>query len=256
MTENWVFPESNTMHRTGIGESGIETFRGSPITSLVREICQNSLDAVNNKTEPVRVEFSYFDIPVDEFPGRDSLESTFEKCRSYSETYMKNKETSRFFDKAVKIIRSNTIPMIRISDFNTLGLTGSDRTDEVNPWTSLIYSDGISDKEVNSGGSFGIGKNAIFACSQFRTIFYCTLDNESKIASQGVSKLISYKNSGGKYSESIGYYGIEQKPIYELLNMNESYTRAETGTDIYVTAFDGSKTWEEDVIASVIENYL
>ena len=85
MTANWIFPESGTMHRTGIGESGIEAFGVSPVTSLVREICQNSLDAVNDKTEPVRVEFRYFNILSNEFPGRDSLKSTFDQCRSYSE---------------------------------------------------------------------------------------------------------------------------------------------------------------------------
>lgn len=82
--------------------------------------------------------------------------------------------------------------MIRISNFNTLGLTGSDKTDEINPWTSLIYSDGISDKDLSSGGSYGIGKSAIFACSMLRTVFYSTLDIDSKKASQGVSKLIRY----------------------------------------------------------------
>ncbi|HAQ39457.1 MAG TPA: hypothetical protein DCM73_00505, partial [Clostridiales bacterium] len=77
------------------------------------------------------IEFSCFNIPANEFPGKDSLGSTFEQCRLYSEAYMKNKDTSKFFERASKIIQGNTIPMIRISDFNTLGLTGSDRTDEI-----------------------------------------------------------------------------------------------------------------------------
>lgn len=94
MNAHWTFPESNTMHRTGIGESGIETFRGSPITSLVREICQNSLDAVKDKSEPVRVEFKFFEILGDEYPDKKNLEETFVQCKSYSEKYMKNKDTS------------------------------------------------------------------------------------------------------------------------------------------------------------------
>lgn len=53
---------------------------------------------------------------------------------------------------------------------STLRLTGSDKIDGINPWTSLIYSDGVSDKDVSSGGSYGIGKNAIFVCSKFRTV--------------------------------------------------------------------------------------
>lgn len=256
MTARWIFPESNTMHRIGIGESGIETFRGSPISSLVREICQNSLDAVKDKSKPVRVEFEFFEILADEFPDENNLMNTFEQCKSYSETYMNNKDTSRFFDNAIKTIQSDVIPIIRISDYNTIGLTGSDKIHEVNPWTSLIYSDGISDKDISSGGSYGIGKNAIFVCSKFRTVFYSTLDIDNKKASQGVSKLISYKNENGKFSENIGYYGDNQKPVYDLLNLDKTYSRAESGTDIYVTAFETSENWETEIIASVIENYL
>jgi len=83
MTARWIFPESNTMHRIGIGESGIETFRGSPISSLVREICQNSLDAVKDKSKPVRVEFEFFEILADEFPDKNNLMNTFEQCVYY-----------------------------------------------------------------------------------------------------------------------------------------------------------------------------
>ncbi|NMA64982.1 MAG: hypothetical protein GX957_01915, partial [Clostridiaceae bacterium] len=182
MKAHWLFPVSNTMHRTGIGESGIETFKGSPITSLVREICQNSLDAVKDESKPVRVEFKYFEIPRDEFPDRENLKNTFLQCKTYSETHMKNKDTFFFFENAINIIEKHSIPIIRISDCNTVGLTGSEKTDEINPWTSLIYSDGISDKDTSSGGSFGIGKNAIFVCSGFRTLFYSTLDIENKKA--------------------------------------------------------------------------
>ena len=256
MTARWIFPESNTMHRIGIGESGIETFRGSPISSLVREICQNSLDAVKDKSKPVRVEFKFFEILADEFPDKNNLMNTFEQCKSYSETYMYNKDTSRFFDNAIKTIQNDLIPIIRISDYNTIGLTGSDKIHEVNPWTSLIYSDGISDKDISSGGSYGIGKNAIFVCSKFRTVFYSTLDIDNKKALQGVSKLISYKNEHGKFSENIGYYGDNQKPVYDLLNLDKTYLRTESGTDIYVTAFETSENWETEIIASVIENYL
>lgn len=95
MTARWIFPESNTMHRIGIGESGIETFRGSPISSLVREICQNSLDAVKDKSKPVRVEFEFWDTRR-WISWQNNLMNTFEQCKSYSETYMNNKDTSRF----------------------------------------------------------------------------------------------------------------------------------------------------------------
>lgn len=50
MTEeiNWRF---NPGDRLGINDSGIETFRGQMITSLGREICQNSIEAVLERKE-------------------------------------------------------------------------------------------------------------------------------------------------------------------------------------------------------------
>lgn len=60
--------------------------------------------------------------------------------------------------------------MLRISDFNTSGLTGS-RAEVNTDWTNLTKSSGVSDKKGTSGGSFGIGKFAPFACSDFSTVF-------------------------------------------------------------------------------------
>lgn len=45
MSIDWNFPGNNFGTLSGIGEAGIETFKGSPCRSLAREICQNSLDA-------------------------------------------------------------------------------------------------------------------------------------------------------------------------------------------------------------------
>lgn len=41
----WIFPFSNDDIIYGIADSGIEFFKGTPMKSLAREICQNSLDA-------------------------------------------------------------------------------------------------------------------------------------------------------------------------------------------------------------------
>ncbi|QXM06731.1 hypothetical protein [Crassaminicella indica] len=48
----WNFPSNNFGQLNGISEAGIETFRGSPYSSLAREICQNSLDAILDKDKP------------------------------------------------------------------------------------------------------------------------------------------------------------------------------------------------------------
>ena len=49
MAIEWSFPSNNFGTLNGIGEAGIETFKGAPYRSLAREICQNSLDARSSK---------------------------------------------------------------------------------------------------------------------------------------------------------------------------------------------------------------
>lgn len=256
MNGKWLFPESNTIHRIGLGEAGIETFNGSPVSSLVREVCQNSLDAVKDKTSPVVVEFKSFEILTDDFPDGQNLLEVFKLCKNFSNTHMDNKKTFDFFDNNIKLFNKDKINMLRISDYNTMGLSGSDEVDKINPWTGLIYSDGISDKDKDSAGSFGIGKNAPFACSQFRTVFYSTFDYTGKSACQGVSKLISFQNEDGKFVENIGYFGDNQHPVYELLNLEPKFNRSDSGTDIYISAFKSDFDFETQIICAVLENFI
>lgn len=53
MSNSWIFPSNNFGIITGIGEAGIETFKGSPYRSLAREICQNSMDARYDISIPI-----------------------------------------------------------------------------------------------------------------------------------------------------------------------------------------------------------
>ena len=61
-TQKWSFPSNNYGQINGIADSGVETFKGTPIKSLAREICQNSLDAHRENSEATRIEFKTFDI--------------------------------------------------------------------------------------------------------------------------------------------------------------------------------------------------
>ena len=99
----------------------------------------------------------------------------------------------KFFKHILEAMRKRGISCLRISDFNTTGLTGSH--EEYNsPWCNLTKSSGASDKSGGAGGSFGIGKFAPYACSVLRTVFYSTSDTEGICAAQGVDCSIS-KNS-------------------------------------------------------------
>ena len=88
--------------------------------------------------------------------------------------------TKDFFKNAYEKISAETVSILRISDFKTKGLTGSKDTNDINTdWMRLTKSSGSSDKKGPAGGSFGIGKFAPFACSDFSTVFYNTYDIET-----------------------------------------------------------------------------
>ena len=44
----WYFPSNDHGENKGINDSGVATFRGTPLKSLARERCQNSLDAATD----------------------------------------------------------------------------------------------------------------------------------------------------------------------------------------------------------------
>ena len=79
----WNFPSNNHGQIFGIADSGVETFNGTPIKSLAREICQNSIDANLRNGEPTHIVFHSFEIAPSDIPGFDDLEDAFSKSLKY-----------------------------------------------------------------------------------------------------------------------------------------------------------------------------
>lgn len=249
----WNFPGNDNGSINGINDSGIETFKGSLHKSLAKEVCQNSLDACRDSTKPVIVEFSKFKIKTSYIPDYSKLKDAFEKCEEY---WKENEKAKKFFNKGLRVLNSKNVSILRISDFNTVGLDGSDKERNSN-WCDLVKGNGVSNKGGSSGGSFGIGKSAPFACSDLRTIFYSTLDKDGKEATQGVSKLASF-NDNTKTTIGTGYYGIKERntPLMELFNIDSNYSRNESGTDIYILGFSEENDWKEKIVAAVLDGFL
>lgn len=250
----WSFPSNNNGDVNGISNSGIETFQGTPLKSLAREICQNSLDASLDKS-PVTVDFISFELSKEEIPGAEDLCDAFNRSLAFWEP----KKAQDFFNTALEVMNAEKIPFLRISDFNTTGLCGSDG--EYNtPWCNLTKSSGASDKAVTSGGSFGIGKYAPFACSSFRTVFYSTLDKDGKSAYQGISRITSFRNDNNEITSGVGYWGGENNaPVFNRqLALDSAYSRpkGKTGTDVYIAGFRKSVDWKSDIVASILDGFL
>ena len=257
LMQKWNFPSNNYGQILGIADSGIETFKGTPIKSLAREICQNSLDAGLDNNEPTRIEFKAFEIDPRQIPDYTNLEDALKRALDFWSQQQSDKAKT-FFKKALEVIHKPAITCLRISDFNTSGLVGS-REEYNSPWCNLTKSSGASDKSGSNGGSFGIGKFAPYACSALRTVFYSTIDKDDVCASQGVSRLTSFKNKKNEITQGTGFYGNDKNsPMYKQYSLDPAYSRnaENSGTDIYITAFTGDKGWQHQMVASVLDGFL
>src|SRR5690554_2611794 len=259
MSLQWRFPMANRGNKSGFSHGGIESFTGERIGSLTREIIQNSLDAKSEDkiNEPVIVEFNSFNIKDADFPERDELLHHMKLALTEAEK-LRDSTTRNFFQRAIDILTSDKIKMLRISDFNTTGLVGVEKDDHT-PWHYLVRSQGVSDKAETAGGSFGIGKNASFAVSNLRTVFYETLTIDGIKGSQGVSNLISYTiEELNDFTQGIGYYGVTDKhePFRDFLNLDNKFNRSVPGTDIYIAGFLGDDNFEINIINSVLESFI
>ena len=254
----WHFlsvPES--YEKKGLNDSGVETFMDDSFKSLAREICQNSLDAAIENTCPVIVEFHRYSQPSIGFPDRNTLVDAFKKAQAFWSNEG-IEETVRYFQEAESTLLKEEIKWMRISDFNTFGLRGVEKSANAQgttPWSSLVMSSGVSNKPGDAGGSFGIGKFATFSCSAIRTCFYSTITDESHRGAQGVSRIVSFKNDD-ETTLGIGYYRNNGNPLDDILPLDPSFSRTTPGTDIFVPAFLPNESWIQDVQKAVLEGFL
>lgn len=258
---NWRFPKLDDGPEQGINDGGIATFKGSKLyTYLAREICQNSMDAKAEGEKTVIVEFNSLSLKKSKYPSLSALDGIFKDCRDYWNQRMEPK-LERFLAEADKKLAQDEIDFLVIRDFNTTGLSGAKAGKrEKSKWRALTHSNGVTEKAKGSQGSYGIGKNAPFACSSFRTVFYNSYAQEDGVkAFQGVARLITHLQDG---SETIGvgfYQNTETSmPIFkedecalrDLLN-RESY-----GTDVVIAGFKKLDSWKEDIEKAVISNFF
>jgi hypothetical protein len=251
----WNFPLNNDGAEVGLNDAGIETFRGNPIEALAREINQNSCDARKDEELPVEVHFTLQRVPTNKFPRKDSYIGILQSCLDY---WGHIEKPRKFFENAINILENDYMNVLKISDYNTIGLTGA-KLDRGGNWNSLIKAIGVSNKGSNAGGSFGIGKHAPFACSSLRTVFYGTRDEEGVFAFQGVGKLATHLK-GTEATQGSGYFGIveKNKPICdEYSGIDDFFQREQVGTDIFVMGFNGDEdNWETSIIKSVLESFF
>ena len=250
----WRFPGNNYTQDQGIDTPDMETFAQDPIASLARETCQNSIDAkIEGKT--AKIQFKTFDLEKSDIPGIDRIEKEIESCMEYRANNKKIYETLRNMKEQLD---SGLIHCIRVSDYNTIGLSGITKTDD-SPFFLLTKGTGISDKFGSKGGSKGIGKFASFVASSFNTVFYSTLNLQGEKGYIGICKLCSTRmDNTDEKTIGIGYFGAIEKnmPILDDLCLEKDYKRTSSGTDIYILGFRKNNNWKKELITKILDSFM
>lgn len=262
----WDFPKLGGGQKQGYTNSGIETFKGTELLhNLAREICQNSLDAKDpHLEEPVTVEFKLTTIQKNNYPF---LQEYLKYLKSGKEFWQdkNDKKVMQFLEKAERLIEGNDIKILSASDYNTTGLIGSDcGIMESSIWSALVNSDGVSDKSDGSGGSYGIGKNAPFACSDLSLVFYNTYAKDGKKAMEGVARAATLMDDEGNLTQAIGHYRSDEdfKPITEDIAcpIRDKFARDKYGTDIIIVGcnsfIEKNRDWQEKLVQAALHHFL
>ena len=260
----WRFPPTNGGLADGFNDSGIAHFSGNPVASLARETIQNSLDAKAG-SRPVEMSFEIQEVGRSEALGRGELTAAIEACLKEVDESEDDDKARTMFTEASRLLRRSRLPYLRVADRNTTGL--HDRH-----WRALVKMQGASVKEKRgAGGSHGIGKNAPFAVSPLRTVYYWTRFGEgdrSVEQFQGKAVLISHKaadNSGvdDVETQGTGFYGIVDgcrelrgEAVPERISRVENGSGRGNGTSLWIAGFDRTGNWQRRIATSVIENFF
>ncbi len=125
----WDFPLLGTGNQSGNNIAAITMFKGSGIMDgLAREVCQNSLDAKDKKLSPdtpVKVKFELVDIEKNAYTMFDGYRKALDSSIAYwSTSPLSTPKIMEFLNNVKHALDSERIPVLIMSDYNTVGLNG------------------------------------------------------------------------------------------------------------------------------------
>lgn len=260
----WSFPGNQDGQIKGVADAGIENFNGTELASLARENCQNSLDAPIDEENPnVLVEFEKYFVEWNQIPGMKEYRHILSNCKSFWDR-SKSDKAKTFLSKATANANSDHGFVLRISDYNTTGLTSpySNADDpfdiSFDGWNALVKIDGGANKGDDKAGAFGIGKSAPFSNSVYRLVFYRTYNSDKEWAAQGISRLMSFRDDEGNITTGIGYYGDPDgnNPVPSIPELDSLNKRDAIGTDVFVYGFKGTSEWKDEIVVAILDSFL
>ena len=251
----WHFAPTAGGQDQGPNEAMSELFKKDPFESLVRESIQNSLDAVQDKEQPVHVVFRWKRLIGNNHPGLFALKDHLKACVEFWGTASAKEK----FDPMIRYIDENSVGgvyYLEVSDNNTTGMDYRPN-DRQCPFYSFVRSAGNSSKAMNSaGGSYGFGKAAYFNVSRIRTVLVSTQTPSGKNFFEGVSSICTHEIDGEKRSH-VGYYDNNNgEPISDVERIPKRFRREDPGTTVSIVGVEQNEGYDDIVRAVLLHFWL
>lgn len=254
---NYEFEDLGHGRDDGFNAPPGSNFLEDPRQSLAREAIQNILDAKDENVEgPAIAKFELLKIKAKEIPNPDQLKSIFQACQEY----YRDPNVKKFYGDAIdKITKNEFIKILKISDYNTQGLSGDPNDPKYleSNFYCFAKTEGSTNKGETSGGSWGLGKASFYNLSGFRTLFYSSIFDTDKYVFGGLLDLNTHIFNDKKKQGS-GSFGLKnQEPVRTKNQIPYMFRRLDEkqGTDIYVVDFDDSGFWKKLMTTKILYNF-
>lgn len=228
--------------------------------AVVRETGQNTLDNPGKDIDgPIRMEFELATMRTNDIPGIEELCDHFKSVAVQTE----NQQGHDRMVKAAELAMEDEIQVLRISDYNTTGLTGSEAlAAKGSPLSRLTRGKGGS-LDDERGGSFGIGSAVGPMASDLCTVFYTSLPEDTgNSVMAGYTRLATHELEGENYRAEGYFTKLDIEDDFQYSRPAQQFgpfgQRTETGTDIYILGYRmADKDPElERVRDALIDNFM
>ena len=170
MALDYEFEKVGSGDEDGFNDALMTTFDMDIPRAVARESIQNIIDAATVK--PVVAEFQLLDKEIGTLPNLPQLRRRIKACREY---FPNAKDCVNFFKSAQQMLNGDRINIMKISDYNTKGLTGKDDDRNGNYYAFLKGVGTTAKASQEAGGSYGFGKGSLFAASSLKMIFVSSI---------------------------------------------------------------------------------
>lgn len=208
-------------------------------SSLVRETAQNSIDA-RLGDETVKMVFELKTMETADVPGIEGLRATLKQVAEETRGAQGHANMKLAYDTAMQ----EHIEVLRISDYGTKGLTGSESMDNpTSALSALTRGAGISADDGSRGGSFGIGSAVGPMASNMSTVLYTSRPhNQTSVVFAGYSCLASHRDGDGKWHVGDGFFtDLTCMEDFSYLRdpgaLGPFPERTTPGTDVYILGY-------------------